>query len=299
MECPTQKRTRSHNIISCLPGDKSHAKNAKSPLERLKLFISPNITDLILKYTNQKIESEKDDSVYHAKMDENELNALVGFGLLMIAGVYKSSHQNIRDLWNKDGFGVDIFRYTMNINRFQFLLKVLRFDDMNTRNTRKALDKATHIREIFDIFNDNCNNSYSVGQYVTIDEMLPAFKGKCPLRQYMPNKPSKYGLKIYALVYSRTFYTLKTELYTGNQPEGPYKLSNKPFDVVERLIQPILKSMELITPFMTNRYENPRINRLLRNNIGDVLNIIDEKHIPINKKGRCYVCPRVKDKKQH
>ncbi|XP_065322928.1 uncharacterized protein LOC135930070 [Gordionus sp. m RMFG-2023] len=57
MECPTQKRTRSHNIISCLPGVKSHAKNAKSPLESLKLFISPNITYYIFSF---KIYKSKD-----------------------------------------------------------------------------------------------------------------------------------------------------------------------------------------------------------------------------------------------
>ena len=52
--------------------------------------------------------------------------------LLYFAGVFKSCRQNIYDLKNNDGTGVQIFHTTMSLARFQFLLQVIRFDDIGT-----------------------------------------------------------------------------------------------------------------------------------------------------------------------
>lgn len=69
--------------------------------------------------------------------------------------------------------------------------------------------------------------------------MLEPFHGKCSFRQYIPNKPAKYGIKIQALSDAITFYTSKLEIYTGKQPEGPYSVSNSPFDITLRMIEHI------------------------------------------------------------
>ena len=50
---------------------------------------------------------------------------------------------------------------------------------------------------------------------------------------------SRLRVKVFCLVDSRMFYTSQMEIYPGKQPEGSYKLSNSPSDVVKRLIQPI------------------------------------------------------------
>nr|CAH7750633.1 unnamed protein product [Callosobruchus chinensis] len=62
---------------------------------------------------------------------------------------------------------------------------------------------------------------------------------ECPFRQYLPNKPSKYRIKIFALADSKTFYVLNIEVYTGKQPKGPFQLNNSPGEVLKRLITPI------------------------------------------------------------
>lgn len=69
--------------------------------------------------------------------------------------------------------------------------------------------------------------------------MLLAFRGRCPLRQYLPSKPAKYGLKILATCDSKSYYTSNLEIYAGKQPDGPYQISNSPIDVVKRLVDPI------------------------------------------------------------
>lgn len=161
------------------------------------------------------------------------------FGLLYLAGFYKSSRQNLDDLWASDGTGVELFRSTMSLCRFRFILRCLRFDDRSTRTERRSFDKLAPIREIFDNFNKICESVYSLGENVTIDEKLEAFRGRCSFRQYIPSKPAKYGLKVFALVDAKSFYTSKMEVYVGAQPEGPYKVSNTPSEVVTRMIAPI------------------------------------------------------------
>lgn len=64
------------------------------------------------------------------KTDMNEMKA--GFGLLYLAGFYKSSNQNLDDLWATNGTGVELFRITLSHFRFRFLLRCLRSDDQRT-----------------------------------------------------------------------------------------------------------------------------------------------------------------------
>ena len=120
-----------------------------------------------------------------------------------------------------------------------FLDFFLRFDNKSDREERKKINRLAPIWEIFEMFAENCINNYRISEYCTIDESLVLFQGRCPFRQFMQNKPAKYGIKVFCLVDSRMFYTSQMEIYAGKQLEGPYKLSNSPADVVKRLIQPI------------------------------------------------------------
>lgn len=72
--------------------------------------------------------------------------------------------------------------------------------------------------------------------------MLVSFRERCGFIQYMPQKPAKYGLKIYALCDARTFYTFNLDIYCGKQRDGPCMTSNKPFDIFKRMINPIINS---------------------------------------------------------
>ncbi|CAJ0940183.1 unnamed protein product, partial [Ranitomeya imitator] len=160
---------------------------------------------------------------------------------------YRANRQSLEELWGKDGDGVEKFSLVMSINRFKILICCLRFDDRTTRTERRTHDRLAPIRDIFQRFVVNCKQSYYPGENLTIDEMLPGFRGRCAFRQYIPSKPNKYGIKIYALVDASKTYTYNLEVYAGKQPEGPYCVSNKPIDVVKRLAEPLFGSGRNIT----------------------------------------------------
>lgn len=151
-------------------------------------------------------------------------------------------------MWdNTQGTGVEAIYVTMSEHRFRFLMKCIRFDDVHSRLERRATDKLAPIREIFEIFIKNSQNAFNPSDYMAIDEQLVAFRGNCQFRQYIPSKAAKYGIKIFALVSSSNFYTTNMEVYTGTQPDGPFKLSNASKDLVLRLVEPIAGSNRNIT----------------------------------------------------
>lgn len=137
----------------------------------------------------------------------------------------------------------------MSLVRFIFLLCCLRFDDVQTRanNKKKKIDEIALIRAFLDQFVSNSKINFLPGQNVTLDEKLEAFRGRCSFRQCIPNKPSKYGIKIFALVDSDVFYTLNLEMYCGEQPDGLFNVSNSPLDLVQRMIAPVSGSNRNLT----------------------------------------------------
>ncbi|XP_045482051.1 uncharacterized protein LOC123686113 [Harmonia axyridis] len=244
---PSEKRhTPSQNKM--VPGTKGNARNAKTVLDCWKNLFTDEIIDIIVKYTNQYIDTiqhefSRGSDVRHT--DVVEIHAFIG--LLYLAGVYKSSRQCLEELWGQEGDGIEKFSLVMSMKRFKFLIRSLRFDDRTTRDQRKTLDRLAPIREIFDKFIMNCQNSYVPTENVTIGEMLLGFSGRCPFRQCIPSKPNKYGIKIFALVDVKMLYTFNMEIYAGTQPEGPFHVSNKHVDVVKRIAAPLFGSGRNIT----------------------------------------------------
>lgn len=246
---PKNVRTRAHNIISQLPGPKGAAREAKSEIQALDLFISNDVLSIITTSTNiyievvrQKFARDRD-----ARLT-NMIEIRAFIGLLYLIGSLRSSRKNLHQLWdNSKGNGLESCYLTMSEQRFRFLLRCIRFDDVRDRHVRKEVDKFSPIRELFGEMVLSFQNCYSASEFLTVDEQLIAFRGRCSFRQYIPNKPSKYGIKTFALVDAKTAYTLKLETYLGTQPPGPYKQSNAAQDIVMRMVEPVQNTNRNIT----------------------------------------------------
>lgn len=243
-------KTRRENITRRLPSSSSATTNLKNPIDIWNYFMSEEIIDIIVDCTNKYIEELRVSGKYSRERDANptskhEIRALIG--LLYLGGVTDSNRTNRDDVWKRDGYGIELFHFVMSQQRFKFLLRCIRFDDKTTRSERQKYDKLAAIRNIFDIFVSGCQKGYHFSDFVTIDEMLVGFRGKCNFRQYIPSKPNKYGLKILAICDAKMFYIGTMEVYVGQQPDGPYKKSNKPSDVVLSLSENISRSGRNLT----------------------------------------------------
>lgn len=248
---PSSSRIRSHNIITHLPGIVGPARDKQhmSPIESWQLLIPDEMIQTICTQTNQKIreylEKYKTKASYTNHVTILEMKAF--FGLLLLSGVFKSGHEDIESLWATDGTGRDIFRVTMNVKRFMFLLSALRFDDVTSREERRTNDRAALITEVFESFIANCQNNYSCSEYVTIDEMLCPFRGKCFFRIYMKSKPAKYGIKIMCLCDSKTHYLYNAFIYTGKSTSNRRGQVSIPTQNVLKLAEPLFGTKRNIT----------------------------------------------------
>ncbi|KAK9702541.1 Transposase IS4 [Popillia japonica] len=147
-------RTRAHNIIRDLPGPKAVAKEAKSKIECLNLFLYPDIitaptvsTNTYILHIKQKYSRERDACL----TDEIEMRALIG--LLYLIGVMRSSRQNVLQLWNNSkGSGIEACYLSMSAHRFMFLMRCIRMDDFRDRDQRKRTDKLAAVRDVMNLF---------------------------------------------------------------------------------------------------------------------------------------------------
>lgn len=68
---------------------------------------------------------------------------------------------------------------------------------------------------------------FSPGASVTVDENLLAFRGRVCFLMFMPNKPAKFGLKIWCLVDVITKYLYNVAIYLGKDREPEKDLGEK------------------------------------------------------------------------
>ncbi|XP_023222340.1 uncharacterized protein LOC111623851 [Centruroides sculpturatus] len=271
------------NVSTHLPGPVGEARMAESIMECWNLFVSDDILQIVVQYTNEQIKriQSKFKRERDAKLtDLVEIKALVG--ILYLTGCKKLNKCNAAEIWTSDGTGLEVVRTVMSEKRFRFLLVCLRFDDKNTRKKRLQTDKLAAVRDIIDPFVEGCRKNYCISEFCTIDEKLEGFKGKCGFIRYMPKKPNKYGIEIFMLVDSRMYYTHNLEIYCGKQPEGPYSVSNSPEEVVKRLTKHIAGSGRNVT--MDNRFTSFKLAMDLLKEKLTMVGTIRKHHRVIPKK---------------
>ena len=97
----------------------------------------------------------------------------------------------------------------------------MRFNE--ARRARRSPDKLQPIRKVFEMWNDTLLDTFVTGPYMTVDEQLLAFRGRCPFCQYILYTLGKDGIKIWTVWDSATSYVLKIDIYKGKKPQ---KLQN-------------------------------------------------------------------------
>lgn len=161
------------------------------------------ITKLVMDNTN--LHGEKDGPWCH--------HHVAYFGILVLPGVYRSHSEATRSLWD-DKTSRHIFWATMSIKIFALICRILSFNDSGlewlSRPRCWREDKLAVIWEIWDLWTPS-----DVQSTVDIcpDEQLVPYWGWCEFWQYMPMKPTRYGLKMW--VTYQTTHVWTVSIYIG------------------------------------------------------------------------------------
>lgn len=222
-------RTPAMNIVRASRGPARMCRNVSDPVQIFRLFITDEIISEIVKWTNVEMISKRQKvgkiTATHRDVTDLEIHAFIG--LLTLTAVMKDNHLSTDELFDPTFSGT---RYisVMSKERFEFIVRSLRMDDKTLRPTLRSNDAFVPARNIWEVFIKQCQMNYIPGSEVTIDEQLLGFRGRCPFRMYIPNKPDKYGIKFPMMCDATSKYMIDADPYigrstnTGGVPLGEY-----------------------------------------------------------------------------
>ena len=72
-------------------------------------------------------------------LDQTEIKAFLG--LLILIGVTKGNHENLCNLWCSRPLSQPVLKAVMSVNKFEQILKHLRFDNLDAIAERRDSDK--------------------------------------------------------------------------------------------------------------------------------------------------------------
>ena len=175
------------------------------------------------------------------------LGLIVGMGLIII--------ENMAEYWSlHDLYKLPFFASVMVKDRFFLILSFFHVADNRSQLPRDhpQFDPLHKIRTWVDALNNNFMKTFAPGRNIAIDEAMVAWRGPLSFRTYNPDKPDKYGMKVFELCDSNTAYCCKLQFYTGKRKASPRGAT---FDVVEGLIAPYLDCGR--TLYVDNYYTSP------------------------------------------
>ncbi|XP_052396147.1 uncharacterized protein LOC127944300 [Carassius gibelio] len=131
-------------------------------------------------------------------------------------------------------------------NRFQDIMRHLRFDDRSNQSDRAKTEKFAAISSVWGSFVTNCITSYNPGLHITVDVQLFPSKTRCHFLQYIATKPDKFGIKFWVAYDLKSKYICNVLPYLGkdaSRPSGVRPSEN----VVMRLMEPFLDKGRNVT----------------------------------------------------
>lgn len=182
-------------------------KRIKDPLDSWKLLITNNMLEIIIKASNEKASKKN----FNLELDMKILLKFIG--LVYLRGALGYRKTPLQFIWSHE-FGIKFFKKQMPRNKFQNILKFLRFEKQSNRTSTKN-DPFVHIRDIFEIFTENFLVHYSPHCNITVDEQLIPSKNRCKFIQYMSNKPDKFGIKLWISIDCKSYYCFNQFPYVG------------------------------------------------------------------------------------
>lgn len=182
----------------------------ESPIDIFECLIDKNIIENIVFQTNlYATQREKPFMPTH----ETEIKIFLAINILM--GVKKLP--SYRDFWSSDAMLRDHYiSNQMTRTRFDWLLGNFHLNNNVLQPSRQSpdFDKLYKLRPFLNGISHNFTSFYKLHNTISIDESMICFKGRSSIRQYMPNKPIKWGYKVWTRA-DASGYIDEFQIYTG------------------------------------------------------------------------------------
>ncbi|XP_046873359.1 piggyBac transposable element-derived protein 4-like [Hypomesus transpacificus] len=140
--------------------------------------------------------------------------------MVIYMGLVKCSA--LADYWRKDNLHSFPFpKKVMTGMKFLRIIRSLHLSSMaddaanEQRRGTAAFNRLCKINPLYQEIREACKRNYHPGQDIAIDERMVASKARTGLKQYMKNKPVRWGYKLFVLADSKNGYTWDFFVYEG------------------------------------------------------------------------------------
>ena len=104
--------------------------------------------------------------------------------------------------------------------------------------TEDPNNKLCKVESFITHFKNKCSELYKPRQHVAIDERMVKSRRRLGFRQFIKDKPTKWGIKLWVLADSSNGYTVDFNIYIGRAAGQEVGANGLGYDVVLRLMTP-------------------------------------------------------------
>ena len=257
------------------PGVNVNLRNDAPLSDFLNLFINDEDFALMATETNRyysQIRLRNRENVKPNARYETSANEIKQFlGLTLNMGIVEKP--SIRSYWSNDSLiETPIFHKTMSRDRYLNLLTFSHITD-NEQAVPRGHDDYNPLFKVCsfkETLQRRFRTIYTPEQHIAIDEGMVPWKGRLSFRQYLPNKPDRFGIKLYQLSESKSGYICDFEVYTGKDfdPNPDSDEEDKQLGHSYNAVLGLLRNNNLLgkgyTVYTDNYYSSPTLFDKLR-----------------------------------
>lgn len=186
-----------------------------SALEYFELFFDQNVWNLLVTMTNlnaQRKRATGNDGGAWKDVTLEEMKAF--FGLNIAMGIVKLPECKM--YWQQKWLtNVPSFGQVMSRNHFLQILRYLHVSDDSAivPAGQPGYDKLHKIKPLLELLFPNFERAYNLHKNISIDECMFPWRGRLSFRQFIANKPIRFGIKVWVLADSESKYIYRQQLY--------------------------------------------------------------------------------------
>ena len=170
-------------------------------------------------------------------VDRDEIRGWLGICILMGCKRLPS----VRQYWMRSQpfLYCPLISSIMSLDRWELIMRCLHLVDNNcvVRDVNDPrFDRIAKTRWLVEMFVTVSKEIYNLEREITVDECVIPYKGRyCFIRQFMPDKPVRFGIKVWLLASSKSRFVWQMEVYFGEGTcAGSHGLG---YHVVERMVR--------------------------------------------------------------